>query len=88
MPCEWFRLTVRSLDSLQVLRPCRLAALAGIAGPPQQPLHRQLLPPAAAAEADAMRLARYALRRCDAVCSLLHRLATVGGFACSRRLGL
>jgi DNA polymerase delta subunit 1 len=64
-------------ETLEVLRPCRLAALAGIAGPPQQPLHRQLLPPAAAAEADAMRLARYALRRCDAVCSLLHRLATV-----------
>lgn len=36
-----------------------------------------MLPAAAAAEADALRLARYALRRCDAVCSLLQRLATV-----------
>jgi hypothetical protein len=62
---------------MQVLRPGRLAALAGLAGAPQQPLLGSRLPPPAAAAADALRIARYALRRGDAVASLLHRLATL-----------
>ena len=62
---------------LQVLSPGRLAGLAGLAGPAPQQQHHQHLSASQAAEADAMRLARYALRRCDAIVSLLHRLATV-----------
>ena len=61
----------------QVLSPGRLAGLAGLAGAAPQQQHHQHLSTAAAAEADAMRLARYALRRCDAIVSLLQRLATV-----------
>jgi len=60
-----------------VLRPGRLAALAGQMGMLHAPQHAQQMPDLAAAEADAMRLARYTLRRCDAVYSLLHRLSTV-----------
>lgn len=61
----------------EVLAPARLAGLAGLAGPaPQTALHQRLAPPAAAL-ADASRLARYALRRCQVVCRLLHRLATL-----------
>ena len=61
----------------QILRPARLAGLAGLAGPPQQALHHARLPEGMAAAADAQRLARYALRRCEAVAGLLRRLATV-----------
>lgn len=60
-----------------MLRPGRLAALAGLAGEAQQPLHTSHLPRADAAAADALRIARYALRRADAVASLMHRLATL-----------
>jgi hypothetical protein len=74
---------------MQVLRPGCLAGLLGLAGPPPQQLHHQRLVPGTAAMADALRVARYALRRCDAVGSLLQRLATVPEmFEMARATGL
>ncbi|KAL4859641.1 DNA polymerase delta catalytic subunit [Chlorella vulgaris] len=74
---------------MQVLRPGCLAGLLGLAGPPPQLLHHQRLVPGTAAMADALRVARYALRRCDAVGSLLQRLATVPEmFEMARATGL
>lgn len=74
---------------MQVLHPGCLAGLLGLAGPPPQQLHHQRLVPGTAAMADALRVARYALRRCDAVGSLLQRLATVPEmFEMARATGL
>lgn len=63
---------------VQVLRPGTLAALVGLS--PAQHGGVSAGNPAAgpaAGEAGAMRVARHALRRCDAVLCLLHRLATI-----------
>ncbi|KAI3433870.1 hypothetical protein D9Q98_003673 [Chlorella vulgaris] len=76
-------------QTIEVLRPGCLAGLLGLAGPPPQQLHHQRLVPGTADTADALRVARYALRRCDAVGSLLQRLATVPEmFEMARATGL
>ncbi|KAL4424029.1 hypothetical protein ABPG75_001330 [Micractinium tetrahymenae] len=65
-------------QTLEVLHPGTLAALAWLAGPQHAGSSAAasvaVEPPG---EASAMRVARYALRRCDAVLCLLHRLATI-----------
>lgn len=61
----------------QVLRPGTLAALAGLTGPQHAGGSAVAAAASSAGEAGAVRVARYALRRCDAVLCLLHRLATI-----------
>ncbi|KAL4423537.1 hypothetical protein ABPG77_006560 [Micractinium sp. CCAP 211/92] len=64
-------------QTLEVLRPGTLAALAGLSGPQHAGGSAAAAAASSAGEAGAVRVARYALRRCDAVLCLLHRLATI-----------